>query len=43
MTVKSDQQLSLQSHTGRAELWIALDEGAKVQVNDESFEPELGE
>ena len=27
MTVKGGQRLSLQSHTGRAELWIALDDG----------------
>jgi len=35
MTVKPGQRLSLQSHTGRAELWIVLDDGATVQVNDE--------
>src|SRR5512138_2516521 len=32
MTVQPDQRLSLQSHTGRAELWIVLDDGALVQV-----------
>ena len=32
MTVRPGQRLSLQSHTGRAELWIVLDDGAVVQV-----------
>ena len=32
MTVLPGQRLSLQSHTGRAELWIVLDDGAVVQV-----------
>lgn len=35
MSVKPGQRLSLQSHTGRAELWIVLDDGAQVQVGDE--------
>ncbi len=35
MEVKPGMRLSLQSHTGRAELWIVLDEGAQVQVGDE--------
>jgi mannose-1-phosphate guanylyltransferase/mannose-6-phosphate isomerase len=35
MTVQPGQRLSLQSHTARAELWIALDDGAVVQVGDE--------
>ena len=34
MTVLPGQRLSLQSHTGRAELWIVLDDGARVQVGD---------
>ena len=32
MTVKPGQRLSLQAHTGRAELWIALDDGAEVRL-----------
>lgn len=32
MTVLPGQRLSLQSHTGRAELWIVLDDGAIVEV-----------
>lgn len=35
MTVKPGQRLSLQSHTGRAELWIVLDDDAIVQVGEE--------
>lgn len=35
MTVLPGQRLSLQSHTGRAELWIVIDDGAVVQVGDE--------
>ena len=35
MTVLPGQRLSLQSHTGRAELWIVLDDGAVVQVGNE--------
>jgi mannose-6-phosphate isomerase len=34
MTVAPGQRLSLQAHTGRAELWIVLDDGAVVQVGD---------
>jgi mannose-1-phosphate guanylyltransferase/mannose-6-phosphate isomerase len=35
MTVIPGQRLSLQSHVGRAELWIVIDDGATVQVGDE--------
>ncbi len=35
MTVLPGRRLSLQSHTGRAELWIVMDEGAIVQVGDD--------
>lgn len=34
MSVLPGQRLSLQSHTGRAELWIVLDDGAVVQVGE---------
>lgn len=34
MTVMPGQRLSLQSHTGRAELWIVLDDDAEVQVGN---------
>ena len=43
MTVKPGQRLSQQAHTGRAELWIALDEGAEVQIGDEMIYPKVGE
>ncbi len=43
MIVKANQRLSLQSHTGRAELWIVLDEGAIVQVGDNVLHPKAGE
>lgn len=43
MSVKPGQRLSLQSHTGRAELWIVLDEGAAVQVNDDVITPAAGD
>lgn len=34
MTVLPGQRLSLQSHTGRGELWIVIDDGAVIQVDD---------
>ena len=43
MTVEPGRRLSLQSHPGRAELWIVLDPGAMVQVNDARWQPEVGE
>lgn len=43
MKVNPGQRLSLQSHTGRAELWIVLDDGAEVQVNDEILHPNAGD
>lgn len=36
MTLRPGQRLSLQAHTGRAELWIVLDDGAEVQVGETS-------
>ncbi len=43
MTVDPGQRLSLQSHKGRAELWIVLDDGAKVQVGKETRVYKAGE
>ncbi|MEO6838437.1 MAG: phosphomannose isomerase type II C-terminal cupin domain [Ginsengibacter sp.] len=43
MTVKPGQRLSLQSHTGRAELWIVLDEGALVTVGEDSQSYKAGD
>jgi mannose-1-phosphate guanylyltransferase/mannose-6-phosphate isomerase len=43
MTVLPGQRLSLQSHTGRAELWIVIDDGAIVQVGDNIKEYKAGD
>lgn len=43
MSVKPGQRLSLQSHTGRAELWIVLDDGAQVQVGETILKPVAGD
>lgn len=43
MTVLPGQRLSLQSHTGRAELWIVIDNGALVQVGDAVREYSAGD
>ncbi|RPD42993.1 phosphomannose isomerase type II C-terminal cupin domain [Chitinophaga barathri] len=43
MTVLPGQRLSLQSHTGRAELWIVIDDGARVQVGDQISDHHAGD
>lgn len=43
MTVLPGQRLSLQSHKGRAELWIVLDDGAIIQNGDEIKEYKAGD
>lgn len=43
MMVKLGQRLSLQSHTGRAELWIVLDAGGVVEVDDQVLHPLPGD
>jgi mannose-6-phosphate isomerase len=43
MTVEPGMRLSLQSHPGRAELWVVLDEGAVVQVDDRIWTATAGE
>jgi mannose-6-phosphate isomerase len=43
MSVDPEKRLSLQSHMGRAELWIVLDEGAIVEVDDKIFHPHAGD
>ncbi len=43
MTVRPGQRLSLQSHTGRAELWIVIDDGAVVQVGDTERRHQAGD
>lgn len=34
MTVLPGERLSLQSHTGRAEMWIVIDDNATINVGD---------
>lgn len=43
MTVLPGQRLSLQSHTGRAELWIVLDDGAIVFAEGSEREHRAGD
>ena len=43
MTVQPHSRLSLQSHAERAELWIALDSYAVVQVGDTIFNAKTGD
>ena len=43
MTVLPNQRLSLQSHTGRAELWIVIDDGAVVRVGENERLCQAGE
>ena len=42
MEVQPGQRLSLQSHTGRAELWVVLDEGACVEIGNQTHYPSPG-
>ncbi len=43
LTVEAGQTLSLQQHEKRDELWIVLDEGLRVQVDDDVLEPSVGD
>jgi mannose-1-phosphate guanylyltransferase/mannose-6-phosphate isomerase len=43
MRVNPHQRLSLQSHPGRGELWIVMDDGARVQVDDRAWVAQAGE
>ena len=43
LTCAPGQRLSLQRHSHRGELWVALDEGAMVERDDETLRPKLGE
>ncbi len=43
ITVEPNQTLSLQSHAHRDELWIILDKGLRVQLNDDIIDPEPDE
>lgn len=43
MTIKPGQRLSLQSHTARAELWIALDDYAIIQIGEDIIQAKQGQ
>jgi len=43
MNVLPGQRLSLQVHTGRAELWVVIDDGVIIQVGDEIKEYHAGD
>jgi mannose-1-phosphate guanylyltransferase/mannose-6-phosphate isomerase len=43
LTCKPGQQLSLQRHSRRGELWVALDEGVVVERDGEALRPAVGE
>lgn len=43
MLVHPGQRLSLQSHKGRAELWIVLDDGAIIQTGETIKEYKAGD
>ncbi|MFN3420317.1 MAG: phosphomannose isomerase type II C-terminal cupin domain [Armatimonadota bacterium] len=39
LEVKAGEQLSFQSHNHRSELWVPLDEGACIQIDDQIIRP----
>lgn len=43
ITVSPGGSLSLQYHHGRDELWVVLDEGARVELDGETLHPAPGE
>ena len=43
MQVNPNQRLSLQSHQGRDELWIVLDDGSEIQIGEEILYPKVGD
>ncbi|KPJ53243.1 mannose-6-phosphate isomerase [candidate division TA06 bacterium DG_24] len=43
LTVDPKQMLSKQSHEHRDELWVILDEGLQVELDDEVLEPKPGD
>ena len=43
ITVAPGGKLSSQYHHHRDELWVALDEGVRVQLGEDALEPEVGE
>ena len=43
ITVNPNQMLSVQAHKQRDELWIILDEGLRVELDDKIIDPEPGD
>ena len=43
LTVNPNQMLSKQLHRNRDELWVTLDEGLQVEIDDKKFESKPGE
>ena len=43
ITVAPGGTLSRQYHHHRDELWVVLDEGARIRLGEDVFEPEVGE
>ena len=43
ITVVPNGKLSSQYHHHRDELWVVLDEGARVQLGEDALKPEVGE
>jgi mannose-6-phosphate isomerase len=41
--INPGQRLSLQIHSGRSELWVILDDGAVVQLGEETIYPKKGD
>ena len=43
ITVEPNQMLSKQAHKKRDELWVIIDDGLKIELNDEIFLPNPGD
>lgn len=43
LTVEAGQTLSLQDHAHRDELWVVLDQGLRIELDDRVIEPEPGD
>lgn len=43
LTCEPGQELSLQRHQHRSELWVALDQGACVEIDQIKLSPKVGE
>ena len=43
ITVEPNQMLSKQSHQSRDELWVIIDEGLRVELDDEAIDPKPGD